>query len=72
MNQRHMSNEPLDPVRGSRLRSVQGIIQAVEFLHPGPNDNSVLLLLIIAAKGQSRMVTFKWTAGIELDTVLPF
>ncbi|KAK3368990.1 mono-functional DNA-alkylating methyl methanesulfonate N-term-domain-containing protein [Lasiosphaeria ovina] len=70
LNQRHMRNEPLNPVRSYRPRSVQGVIHKVDFLYPRPgDDHHIILLLIIVKNGKSRMVTYEWEVGNDLKTV---
>lgn len=58
--------EPLKFIRKSCPRSVYGVINHVEFLHPRPADDyHIILLLIIVKNGMSRMVTFDWEAAEE-------
>jgi hypothetical protein len=61
----------LRPVKSCRPRAVSGVVQQAEFLHPLAGDvNHIILLLIIVKNAKSRMVTFEWVAGDDLDAVL--
>ena len=71
MNQRYVLGQPLQPVRSYQLRSVNGAIHKLDFLHPQKSDSSLVILLLFMAKdGESRMVTLDWQAGEALDKVL--
>jgi hypothetical protein len=42
----------------------------MEFLYPRPGDtHHIILLLIVVRNGKSRMVTYEWELGDNLDTV---
>jgi hypothetical protein len=61
----------LKPVAGYRPRAIQGVIHKMEFLYPTPNDDShIILLLIVVRNGKSRMVTYEWQLGDNLNKVL--
>jgi hypothetical protein len=62
--------ESLSPVLSYRLRTVQGIIHKVEFLYPRPGDHRhVILLIIVVRNGRSRMATYEWELGDNLQDV---
>ncbi|KAK0714621.1 mono-functional DNA-alkylating methyl methanesulfonate N-term-domain-containing protein [Lasiosphaeris hirsuta] len=70
LGQKYSRNEPLNPVKSFRPRSVQGVIHKVNFLYPRPGDDShIILLLIVVRNGRSRMVTYEWRVGDDLKTV---
>ncbi|KAB5572120.1 mono-functional DNA-alkylating methyl methanesulfonate N-term-domain-containing protein [Coniochaeta sp. 2T2.1] len=63
--------QPLVPVINHRLRSVQGVIQQMQFLYPRPEDaHHIILLLIIVRNGESRMVIYDWELGNSLRDAL--
>ncbi|KAK4166009.1 mono-functional DNA-alkylating methyl methanesulfonate N-term-domain-containing protein [Cladorrhinum sp. PSN259] len=71
LEQRYARGEPLRPVRFSRSRSVQGVIQNVAFLYPRAADkHHIILLLIIVNNEKSKMVIYEWTTGEDLTGVL--
>jgi len=71
LSMRAARNEPLHPVKSHRPRAVQGVIHKMEFLHPRPEDDyHIILLLIIVKDDVSRMVTYEWEAGDDLKSVL--
>ncbi len=59
------------PMKGVRPRPVQGVIHKMEFLHPHPDDDyHIILLLIVVRNGKSRMITLQWEAGDDLGSAL--
>ncbi|KAM0557953.1 hypothetical protein ACHAPJ_005117 [Fusarium lateritium] len=64
------------PVKSTRIRLTQGIIHKMEFLHPRPEDDYHIILLLIIIRREaskqahvSRMVVYDWELGDELNTV---
>jgi hypothetical protein len=71
LNDAYARNRPLNPIKNSRPRAVQGVIHKMEFLYPHTEDDyHIILLLIVVSNGKSRMVTYEWEAGDNLATVL--
>jgi hypothetical protein len=71
LNERYLRNEPLRPVRSSRLRTVRGAIHKMTFLYPDPRDDRhIILLLLIAKNGKSRTLIYDWELGDDLRTAL--
>ena len=70
LRQAYIRNEPLNPVKSYRPRSVQGVIHKIDFLYPRPgDDNHIILLLIVVRAGKSRMVIYEWKTGDDLRLV---
>ncbi|RYP52006.1 hypothetical protein DL768_002802 [Monosporascus sp. mg162] len=65
-----MRGHRLEPVRSSRARGMSGIIHKIEYLHPSPeNDYHVILLLIVVKDQTSRLVLYEWEQGDNLRRV---
>ncbi|RYP91367.1 hypothetical protein DL770_002507 [Monosporascus sp. CRB-9-2] len=65
-----MRGHRLKPVRSSRARGMSGIIHKIEYLHPSPeNDYHVILLLIVVKDQTSRLVLYEWEQGDNLRRV---
>ncbi|KAF7547792.1 hypothetical protein G7Z17_g7475 [Cylindrodendrum hubeiense] len=65
-----------NPVKSIRIRQVNGVIHKMEFLHPRPEDDYHIILLLIIARREgnrhtynSRMVYYEWELGDELKSV---
>ncbi|KAL2132793.1 hypothetical protein VTI74DRAFT_3387 [Chaetomium olivicolor] len=70
LNEAYLRNEPLHPIRSSRVRTVRGVVHKMCFLYPRPEDpNHIILLLIIVRHGVSRMVVYEWELGNDLKAV---
>ncbi|RKU47218.1 hypothetical protein DL546_008353 [Coniochaeta pulveracea] len=70
LNEQSRRDEPLSPVKSYRLRSVQGVIHKMVFLHPRPgDDHHIILLLIMVKNGRSKLVTYEWELGDNLRDV---
>ncbi|PNP57302.1 hypothetical protein FNYG_15259 [Fusarium nygamai] len=66
----------LKPVKSIRVRITQGVIHKMEFLHPRPEDDYHIILLLIIVRREvskqahvSRMVVYDWELGDELTAV---
>ncbi|KAG5800790.1 hypothetical protein H9Q69_000137 [Fusarium xylarioides] len=66
----------LRPVKSTRVRITQGVIHKMEFLHPRPEDDYHIILLLIIVRREvskqahvSRMVVYDWELGDELTAV---
>lgn len=65
---RHKS---FNPIKAYCPRPVQALIHKMEFLHPRPEDDfHVILLLIIVKQGGSSMVLYDWERGDDLERAL--
>jgi len=61
----------LSPVTAYRPKTVMGVIHKVEFLFPSPGDfETVILVLLVVRNGVSRMITYEWVLGDDLNSVL--
>lgn len=70
LNEKYLRNEPLNPIRTFRLRSVQGVIHKITFLYPRPgDDHHIILLIVLVRRGKSKMVIYEWEAGDDLERV---
>jgi hypothetical protein len=70
VNGRYLRNEPLNPVKSWRCRSVRGVIHKMVFLHPRPEDpHHIILLLVVVRHGKSRTVIYEWELGDDLTEV---
>jgi hypothetical protein len=70
LSQRYLRNEPLNPVRSFRLRTVRGVIHKITFLHPRAGDSHhIILLLVIVRHGKSKTVIYEWELGNDLESV---
>jgi hypothetical protein len=70
LNEQARRGEHLSPVKSYRLRSVQGVIHKMVFLHPRPGDeHHIILLLIVVKNGRSKLVTYEWELGDNLRDV---
>ncbi|KJZ78093.1 hypothetical protein HIM_02730 [Hirsutella minnesotensis 3608] len=72
----YSSRGSFTPVRSVRLRTIQGLIHKLEFLHPRPEDDyHIILILIVIRKERSRgdpvtrMVIYEWEVGESLKDV---
>ena len=70
LGERYASLQPLKPIKNHRPRAVLGVIHKMEFLYPWPDDDHVILLLIVVKNGKSRMIHYEWRAGDNLQMVL--
>ncbi|KAI1001461.1 hypothetical protein K3495_g6740 [Podosphaera aphanis] len=78
LNSRKKMQEQL--LMGSSLQFIEsgfhlfsdGAILNMEFLHPGPDDNNYITLLVTKAlMGQTRMFFFRWEAGCDVSKIRP-
>ncbi|CAF3504022.1 unnamed protein product [Fusarium graminearum] len=77
MNSQFRHHGSFKPVKTIRVRTTQGVIHKMEFLHPRPEDDYHIILLLIVIHREinkqghiSRMVVYDWELGDELSTVL--
>ncbi|KAG6041666.1 hypothetical protein E4U41_002940 [Claviceps citrina] len=76
IQERYRLHGSLEPVKSTRIRAIQGVIQKLEFLYPRPEDDYHIILLLIVTKKErnsaepvSRMVTYEWEVGDNLKEV---
>ncbi|CAM1511135.1 Fc.00g086480.m01.CDS01 [Cosmosporella sp. VM-42] len=76
INSQYLQNGSFKPIRSFRVRSIKAIIHKLEFLHPRPEDDYHIILVLIlirndgnGARAVSRMVTYEWELGDELKSV---
>ncbi|KAI1172716.1 hypothetical protein F4777DRAFT_581671 [Nemania sp. FL0916] len=63
--------QPFQAVRSHYAVSVKGVIHSLEFLHPGPEHPShVVLLLITVQSGVIKLAIYEWEEGESLRSVL--
>ena len=67
LRRQHRRSNHLFPVKSQRARALSGIIHKIEYLHPNPeNDQHVILLLILVRHKVSRIVVYEWERGDDL------
>ncbi|KAI0132776.1 thermotolerance protein [Xylariales sp. AK1849] len=67
---RTSERKPLKPVRAIQPRALKGVIHKIEFLYPGPdNDRIVILMMIIIHQGVSRLATYEWEQGEDMKMI---
>lgn len=76
LNAQYMARGFLSPVKSARLRFIQGVIHKLEFLHPRPEDDyHIILILIVIRRERSRgepvtrIVIYEWEVGDNLKDV---
>ncbi|RBR22795.1 uncharacterized protein FIESC28_04358 [Fusarium coffeatum] len=76
MDSQFRNHGSFDPVKSIRIRTTQGVIHKMEFLHPRPEDDYHIILLLIIIRREaskqahvSRMVVYDWELGDELTGV---
>lgn len=76
LNAQYMARGSFSPVKSARLRLIQGVIHKLEFLHPRPEDDyHIILILIVIRRERSRgepvtrMVIYEWEMGDNLKDV---
>lgn len=76
MDSQFQNRGSFEPVKSIRIRTTQGVIHKMEFLHPRPEDDYHIILLLIIIRREaskqahvSRMVVYDWELGDELTTV---
>lgn len=57
-------------IETERHMYIQGVIHKMAFLHPAPDDDGhVILLVLVIWKGRTRMLIYEWQAGQDLDKI---
>jgi hypothetical protein len=79
LNERYMTTGSLgNPFKSIRYRSLRGTVYDVQFLHPRPQDDyHIILMVILSSKGRDpnqqatrRYILWDWAAGDDLRDVL--
>ncbi|KAF4465208.1 thermotolerance [Fusarium albosuccineum] len=76
MSSQYQRHGSFQPVKSIKIRITQGIIHKMEFLHPRPEDDYHIILLLIIIRREasrqahvSRMVVYDWELGEKLAAV---
>jgi hypothetical protein len=70
LTRQHRQGLSLRPVESETFITVRGIILKMYFLHPEPNDERhVILLLLVVVKGRTRMLVYEWETGNDLKSI---
>ncbi|KAH7137122.1 mono-functional DNA-alkylating methyl methanesulfonate N-term-domain-containing protein [Dactylonectria estremocensis] len=76
LNAQYMLKGSFNPVRSIRLRQFRGSILHMKFLHPRPQDQFHIIVLLLIARMEgpnglpsTRMIYWEWELGDELKTV---
>ena len=66
----HRRGDTLRPVKSRRARALSGIIHKIEYLHPSPeNDQHIILILVLVKHQVSKVVLYDWARSEDLETV---
>lgn len=66
----HSRGHNLEPIKSFRARAISGIIHKIEYLHPSPeNDYHIILLVLVVKHKKSRLVLYEWEQGDDLRRV---
>ncbi|PHH67961.1 hypothetical protein CDD82_953 [Ophiocordyceps australis] len=72
----YASNESFSPVKSIRARSTQAVIHSLQFLYPKPQDDYLVMLLLVCIRKErmgdepvTRIVTYEWERGDSLSDV---
>ncbi|KAF7560773.1 hypothetical protein G7046_g3376 [Stylonectria norvegica] len=70
MNSQYLSDGTFEPVMSVHTRSMHGVLHKLEFLHPRPEDDyHVILLLVVVRHAISRVTTYEWEIGDKIKAV---
>ncbi|KAF3354472.1 hypothetical protein VD0002_g10087 [Verticillium dahliae] len=73
MSQQYSQHSSISPVKSWSPRPVNGLVHKMEFLHPRPEDDyHVILLLVILKHGASapKMILYDWERGDDVRQIL--
>ncbi|CRJ93631.1 hypothetical protein BN1708_009402 [Verticillium longisporum] len=73
MSQQYSQHSSISPVKSWSPRPVNGLVHKMEFLHPRPEDDyHVILLLVILKHGASapKMILYDWERGDDVCQIL--
>ncbi|TVY54244.1 hypothetical protein LCER1_G002307 [Lachnellula cervina] len=72
LSRQHIQGSSLQQVESESCFVVQGIILKMEFLYPSPGDDThIILILLVVAKGRTRILRYEWETESELANVRP-
>ncbi|KAI8628270.1 hypothetical protein F5Y19DRAFT_147161 [Xylariaceae sp. FL1651] len=71
LRRQHRQGRPLQPILSVQARAVRGLIHKIDFLHPGSEDISqIILLVFMAQSGVSRLAIYDWDNSEALQDAL--
>lgn len=71
MGEQYSRSSSFSPIKSYNSKVVEGLIHKMAFLHPRPEDDfHVILLLVLVKKGSSNMVLFDWERGESLEQAI--
>ncbi|KAI0459571.1 hypothetical protein F5B21DRAFT_249013 [Xylaria acuta] len=63
LRSQHAKGQPIQPIQSVKARAVKGVILKLDFLHPGPEKASLVVLLVITAQlGVLRLAAYDWNS----------
>ncbi|PHH58642.1 hypothetical protein CDD81_4961 [Ophiocordyceps australis] len=72
----YASSQSFSPVKSIRARSTQAVIHSLQFLYPKPQDDYLVMLLLVCIRKErmgdepvTRIVTYEWERGDSLSDV---
>lgn len=70
LEKQHSRSQPLSYIESERYIFFHGVIHKMEFLYPSMDDDEhVILLVLLAWKGKTRMQLYEWETGCDLRLV---
>ncbi|KAI0441778.1 mono-functional DNA-alkylating methyl methanesulfonate N-term-domain-containing protein [Xylaria telfairii] len=61
LRSQHARRRPMRPIQSVKSRAMKGVIYKLDFLHPGPEKASLVVLLIITVQsGVLKLATYEW------------
>ncbi|KAI5466573.1 mono-functional DNA-alkylating methyl methanesulfonate N-term-domain-containing protein [Mariannaea sp. PMI_226] len=73
LSSRYLRDGSFNPIIRIRRRKIRGVLYQLHFLHPRPEDDYHIILLMIICQPAtlfgSRMVLYDWELGDDLETV---
>jgi len=68
LSKQYQGSSTLRHVQSEGYFNVQGMILKMEFLYPTPDDeNHIILLVLVVARGKTRMALYEWETGQDLS-----
>ncbi|KAG9231393.1 mono-functional DNA-alkylating methyl methanesulfonate N-term-domain-containing protein [Amylocarpus encephaloides] len=68
--EQYRQNLSLRPIEFQSFISVRGVILKIEFLHPAPDDEEhIILLVLVVVKGRTRMLLYEWQTGNNMKSI---
>ncbi|RCI13928.1 hypothetical protein L249_8068 [Ophiocordyceps polyrhachis-furcata BCC 54312] len=76
LNAQFVASGHVSPVKSVKVRLLQGVLHKLEFLHPHPEDDNHIILILIHIRKErrsrdpvTRMVIYEWMVGDSLKEV---